>query len=310
MPVLDALAAIPTDGLTVTALRTLDSIVPGEWDNVVDFDVFVRDFADSDNPAVLRQIAARAMDLQGNRRYDRALLVYTTLDTVDQVAAGAAVASAVGGLLGGIKGLGFLKTVTPKPETTQCLDAGLKLIAEVVAFGLLHGVPTTQKGSLTRFAGALEDYGRYDLMRIAAWVVFDGVVPLGADFLERVLGVWTDPRVTSALTGHRVFGALGDHIPGATTDHKRGFVTEALQTTGDWVGRFVAEKGITQSATLERLGGILRMAGHGGDYVAAALDASTAYYAHTGTQTVARTLARHAVDAQRASVWKGWTAQQ
>ena len=53
---------------------------------------------------------------------------------------------------------------------------------------------------------------------------------------------------------------------------------------------------------LGQLDGVLQIAGSGGDYLAAALDASTAYYAHTGTQTVARTLARHAVDAQRRSV--------
>jgi len=310
MPTLDALAALPNDGLTVSALRTLDAVLPGEWDNVTDFGVFVRDFAETDNPEVIATITARAADLQGNRRYDRALSVFTMLDTVDQVAAGATVASAVGGLLGGIKALSFLEKVTPKPETTQCIDGGLKLLAEVLAFGLLNGMPTTEKGGLTRFAGALEDYARYDLMRIGAWVVFDGVVPLGPDFLQRLLTTWSDPRVTSTITDNAIFSSLSDRIPGSTADHKRGFVTEALNTTADWVTRFIADKGITQSGALDKLQGVLSLAGSGGDYVAAALDASTAYYAHTGTQTVARTLARQAVEAQRRSVWRSWTESQ
>jgi len=310
MSVLAALAALPNDGLTVSALRSLDKVIPGEWDNVTDFSVFVKDFAETDNPSVIAQITARARDLEGNPRYARALSVFTMLDTMDQVAAGATVASAVGGLLGGMKGFGFLKEITPKPETTQCLDAGMKLIAEVIGFGLLNGMPTTKKGGLTRFAGALEDYGRYDLMRIAAWVVFDGVVPLGADFLQRVLATWGDPKVTNALTGNKVFASIGGQIPGESVDAKRGFITDALNTTGDWVSRFIDDKGITQSGAMAQLDGILKVAGTGGDYIAAALDASTAYYAHTGTQTVARTLARHTVDAQRRAVWKDWAGQQ
>jgi hypothetical protein len=308
MPVLASLSALPEDGLTVSALRALDTFVPGEWQPTNDFRELVQDFAETPNRKVVRLICERAEDLSGNPRYDRALEVFTVVDTLDQVAAGATVASAVGGLLSGIEGLGFLKKVAPKPETTQCVDAGLKLMAEVIAFGILNGMPTTAKGGLTRYAGALEDYARYDLMRIAAWVVFDGVVPLGADFLQLVLDAWKNPKVTSALTGNRVFSALSDHIPGGSADHKRGFITEALDTTGGWVGRFIEEKGITQAGAMGQLDGILKIAGGGGDYIAAALDASTAYYAHTGTQTVARTLAKHAVEAQRHSVWNRWSA--
>ncbi|MCO4771922.1 MAG: hypothetical protein KDA24_17960 [Deltaproteobacteria bacterium] len=310
MSVLASLSALPDDGMTVSALRTLDRVIPGEWENITDFSVFVKDFAETENPEVIRQVTFRASELEGNPRYARALKVFTMLDTMDQVAAGATVASAVGGLLGGIKGLGFLKEVTPKPETTQCVDAGLKLIAEVVGFGLLNGMPTTEKGGLTRFAGALEDYGRYDLMRIAAWVTIDGVVPLGADFLQKVLDTWTDPKVTGALTNNSVFGSLADQIPGGSTDAKRGFITDAIGTTGDWVARFIDEKGITQGGMMDQLNSVLSIAGGAGDYAAAALDASTAYYAHTGTQTVARTLARHAVDAQRRSVWRRWAQTQ
>lgn len=308
MTVIEQLHALPTDGLTVGLLKTLDRALPGEWSPTNRFEDLVREVLGPDaKPGLVADVTTRAMALQlANPGYGRALQVYALVDKVDTVAAGVAAASQVGNLLGAFGG-GFLQKLTPKPDTTQALDAGLKLIAELIAFGLLHGVPSASPEGLARFAGALTDYGRYDLVRVAAWSVFDGLVPLGPDFVSRLIGTWKG-LASDQVAGNPVFQQLAGQLPGQSVDEKRAFVIDALDTTGDWVGRFLKEKQLTQEGVLKQLQGTLGVADSGLDVIAAAIDATTSYFAHTGTQTVARTLARHAVDQLRDDVWKQYVA--
>jgi hypothetical protein len=302
MPVIQTVQSLPTRSLTVTALEALDSVIPGEWTNVTQFDDLIRDVSGEDKPGVVAAIRKQALGLQNENRarYTQALQLYNLVDRMDQVAAGAAVAGKVGDLFGS---LGFLKKFTPKPETTQAVDAGLKLVAELLAFGRLHGMPTTGPDGLARFAGALQDYARFDLMRIAAWVVFDGVLPLGPNFVQTITGTFTS-LASDKLTSNPVFDKLAGQLPGDSTNEKREFIAKAIDTTGEWVGRFVKEKNLTQRGVLKKLDGVLSVAEGGMDYVAAAIDASTNYYSHTGTQTVGRALARHATDKLQDKVWK------
>ncbi len=307
MSVISSLEALPTDGLTVAALRALDTVVPGQWSNVTRFEALAAEVCgEGAPPKLVAQVVhvARAMETADPQRYAQAVQIYQLVDKVDTAAAGVAAAGKVAGLFGG---LDFLKKFTPKPETTQAVDAGLKLIAELLAFGRLNGVPTTDADGLARFTGALADYARYDLMRIAAWVVFDGVVPLGPDFVQTVIGTWRG-LATDALASNTVFSQLGSQLPGDSVAEKQGFIIRSLETTGEWVNRFIAEKGITQEGVLDRVQSVLGVAEGGLDYVAAAIDAGTNYYAHTGTQTVARALARHAHDKLREDVWKKYVA--
>ncbi|MCA9567663.1 MAG: hypothetical protein KC656_07465 [Myxococcales bacterium] len=308
MSVVAALEALPTTGLTIKALEALDFVVPGEWSNTTRFEGVVTEVADLHNPVVLQIVRARALALEASDpRYGQALQVYQLVDTVDQVAAGAAVASKVGGLLGSFGGIGdLIGKVTPKPETTQCVDAGVKLVAELLAFGLMNGMPTADPDGLARFTGALADYGRYDLMRISAWVVYDGLLPLGPQFLPKMIGTFTEAANSDMLTNNPVFRTLGGKLPGSTSADKRDFIVKTLNSTGDWVGRFVDEKGLTHDKVMGRLQGVLSLAGGSGDYVAAAIDAGTSYTAHTGTQTVARALAKHAVHQMRDEAWETW----
>ena len=302
MSVITALSALPTTGLTVSALNTLDTFVPGEWSNVTRFEDIVAEICGEDAPPKLLAqvgIVAKRIEVSDGARFDRAIQIYSLVDTADKVAAGAAVAGKVGAMFGG---LSFLEKLTPKPDTTQALDAGVKLIAELLAFGTLHGMPSTDPDGLARFTAALADYARYDLMRFAAWVVFEGMVPLGPDFLSQILTTWKG-LTTSALSNNPVFRKLGGQLPGDTVDAKRGYIVDALDATGDWIGRFVAEKGITQEGAIEKLQGVVGSVDGGMDYLAAAIDASTAYFSHTGTQTVARALARQAHSTLREDVW-------
>ncbi|MED5373727.1 MAG: hypothetical protein VX899_22100 [Myxococcota bacterium] len=309
MDVITSLHKLPDSGLTVTALRTLDKVVPGEWHNHNNFPKLVMDVAQVDKPKVVMAIAKRAQAMQlADPRYGQALQVYTLVDTVDQVAAGAAVASKVGDLLGNFGG-GFLKQMTPKPATTQSIDAALKLVAELVAFGLLNGRPTAGPEGLAKFAGAIQDYGTHDTMRLAAWVSFDGLLPLGPDFIRIILNNVSD-LASDKLLSNPVFSKLGERLPGDNVGQKKDFILKTLDTTGEWVGRFVEEKQLTQAGVLQQVKGIVNVADGAGDYIAAALDASTAYTAHTGTQTVARTLAKHALEDTRQRAWQEWVEAQ
>lgn len=310
MTVIQTLEALPTSGLTVSVLQTLDKVVPGEWANVTRFDDLIREVLGADaKPGVVDDVRTRAMQLQlANPGYARALQVYELVDKVDTVAAAAAAANQVGNLLGAFGG-GFLQKLTPKPDTTQAIDAGLKLIAELLAFGLLNGVPSATPEGLARFAGAITDYGRYDLVRLSAWVVFDGLVPLGPDFVAKLITTWKG-LASDQVAGNAVFQQVAGQLPGASMDEKRAFVVKAIDTTGEWVTRFVKEKQLTQEGVLKQLQGTLGVADSGLDVVAAAIDATTSYYQHTGTQTVARALARHSADQLRNDLWKQYVASR
>jgi len=305
MSVIDAVEALPKSGLTVSALEALDYIVPGEWSNVTSFDAIVAEICGGNAPPkLLAQVrhTAKSIELGDSERYAQAVKIYELVDDVDKAAAAVAAAGKVTDLFGG---LDFLKKFTPKPETTQAVDAGLKLVAELLAFGRMNGIPTTDADGLARFTGALADYARYDLIRIAGWVVFDGIIPLGPNFVQSITGTWRG-LATDALNSNGVFKNLAAQLPGSSVEEKQGFIVKTLDTTGEWVNRFVTEKGITQEGVMHRMKEIMNVAEGGMDYVAAAIDASTSYYAHTGTQTVARSLARQAHDQLRDKVWKDY----
>ena len=306
MSVIAAVNALPTEGLTVQALRTLDPIVPGAWQNTTSFKTMLEEVSGETNPVVIAALMQRAIALDATHMasYGRALQVYTLLDSVDQLAAGAAVASKVGSMFGS---LGFLQQFTPKPETTQAMDAGLKLVGELLAFGLLNGTPMQGSDGLSRFVGALEDYAKYDRMRIAAWIVFDGVIPLGPDFLGKIVGT-VSAAANDSLGSNAVFDKLGAQIPGDSVGAKKAFILETLNRTTDFMDRFVKENGISQDKVMAQLKSVLGVADGGMDYVAAAIDASTAYMTHTGTQTVGRHLARRTTEALKEEVWKQWVA--
>ncbi len=302
--VIASLEQLPTDGLTVSALRSLDFVVPGEWDNVTSFDALVDQVSGSDKPGLAAQVRAKALAMeQADPSWGRALQVYQLVDTVDQLAAATAAVGKVSDLFGG---LGFLDKFTPKPETTQALDAGAKLVAELLAFAQLNGMPTDAE-AIARFVVALSDYGKYDLMRISAWVVFDGLLPLGPNFVSTISGTFRD-LADSGLSEHGALSSMLDQIPGDSNDAKRAFVVRAIDQTGEWINGFVADKGLTQEKVMGQLKGTLSIAEGSMDVVAVAIDAGTAYTAHTGTQTVARQLARQAMEELKQEVWERYVA--
>ncbi len=164
---------LPTGGLTVMALRSLDFAVPGQWDNLVGFTNTIRAVTGEADEALIQQIGDRAVYLFNDKSqgYQRALWLYQTVDSAATALGYAAAANKVGE---SISFLGFLDKLTPKPERAQTIDLGVKLVTELVAFCQINGIPGDSIGD---FLSALGDYSGESLMRMAALVCFDGLIP-------------------------------------------------------------------------------------------------------------------------------------
>ncbi len=285
VPINQLIDELPTGGATTAVLRALDFIVPGQWVNDTSFDDMVRRVTGETDDDVVAQVAGRTvvlfLDEEQGLKYRRALKIFSIVDTVDQVAAATAMASKIGQ---NFSFLGFLDKLTPKSDTTQAIDAGLKLVAEISAFMLLNGLP---KDGLGDFVESLGDYGKADLMRLAAWVAIDGLVPLGPDFMEKIIS-GIDGLTSNSGGGNKLYDALSDYVPGDSAAEKQGFIKNAMSSSAGWVKGFVDEKGLTQDLVVGKIKSFVNVADSGLDYLAAGLDATTNYFEHTGTQTVAR----------------------
>lgn len=299
------LSALPTDNITVKVLNALDTIVPGQWENIRSLDAMITRTTGLDGQGVKEDLRQQLAALN-SQPYERALWLFETIDKLDQVAAGAAVASKVTDLFGG---LDFLKEFTPKAETTQALDAGLKLVVEVLALGLMKGLPKPSVEEMALFVAELSRYGKADVMRLTAWVVIDGLLPLGPDFMRHIIGAF-DQASQSKLAGHSIFEAVADYLPGDSTAQKQAFVTKTLGATSDFIGSFVKEKGLSRQLIISKLSGVVDISDDTLDYVAAGLDASTSYFSHTGTQSVARVMVEQAFTQLQAKVWQDYLARR
>lgn len=280
---------LPKGGLTVMALKSLDTFIPGEWDNLVGFDATIRAVTRETDESMVTAIGERAVALFNDRSqgYQRALWLYQTVDSASGLLGTAAMANRIGQ----DTFLGFLKNITPKPEKAQTLDLSVKLVTEVVAFCQINGIPGDSLGD---FLKALSDYSGESLMRMTALVAFDGVIPLGADFSSRVLST-IKAMGPSDLEQNRTFKGVQQEIPGSDARGKLSFITETFASTQQWMDRVVTEKGITQDRVLDKLSTFVEGSKSKLDYLGAFLDMSVKYYEHTGVQTLARRLVERAV---------------
>ena len=286
----EAFAELDESRLTPLLLEALDWVVPGEWEDIRTLDALVEDVVGEPDP----RVAAKAREIfeDPERPYQRALRIYQAIDRADQVAAGAVLANKVGGR---ITALSFLERFTPKPDTVQAIDAGLKLVGEIVAFGLLEGRPELSREGLAELQQDLAEYVSTDRVRIAAWVVVDGVLPLGPAFVDLVSDK-LDEVGHGGLADSALFAKLGDFVPGDSDADKHGFVVEALAAARAWVHQLVEDKGLTKELVHGKLLSVIQGFDEGSDYLAAAIDSTTAIYRHTGTLTVARACIEDALD--------------
>jgi hypothetical protein len=288
-PIFEAVDQLATGGITVMALNSLDFVIPGQWQNIVGFDNTIIAVTGTDDQEYIQAIGERAVALYNDKSqgYQTAMWLYNTVDTGSSALGAAAMANKVGG---SIPLLGFLGNITPKAETAQTIDLSVKLVAEIVAFCQINGIPGDSVGD---FLAALADYGGESLMRMAALICFDGLVPLGPDFLTMVMDKLTGMG-PDELEGNKTFQGIKDQIPGGDSAGQLGFIGQSFDSVRGWMSDFVSSRGVSPEDVVGNLRNFIEVTDDKLDYLAAFLDMSTNYYSHTGTQTLARRLIERA----------------
>ncbi|MBE9181323.1 hypothetical protein IQ268_22435 [Oculatella sp. LEGE 06141] len=281
---------LPTGGLTVKALKSLDFVVPGQWQNLTGFENTIRSVTGETDEKLIQQIGDRAVTLYNDKSqgYQRALWLYQTVDSASGALGTAALANKVGQ---DVSFLGFLKNLTPKPERAQSIDLTVKLVVELVAFCQINGIPGDSIGD---FLAALKDYSGESLMRMAALVCFDGLVPLGPDFALKALS-FVKQMSPSDLQQNQTFKAVSPLIPGGDPSGQLSFITQSFDSTKGWMQHFVASHNLTPDKVVNNLERFVEISKDKLDYLGAFLDMYVKYYEHTGIQTLSRRLIERAV---------------
>ena len=289
-PIFELVDQLPTDNLTVKSLNALDFFVPGEWQNLVGFTNTIKTITGETDESLIQQIGDRAVYLFNDKSqgYQNALWLYQTIDSAGSALGTAALANKIGQQ---VPLLGFLQNVTPKADQAQTIDLSLKVIVELVAFCQINGIPGDSIGD---FLGALGDYGGESLMRMAAIVCFDGLLPLGPDFIQVVLSR-LNQLSPKELQENQGFKQIKDLIPGGNPASQLNFIGESFYSVSSWMRDFVTSRNLTPQSVAHHLSQFVEIADDKLDYVAAFLDMSTNYYEHTGIQTLARRLIERAV---------------
>ncbi|MBN3882888.1 MULTISPECIES: hypothetical protein [unclassified Nostoc] len=281
---------LPTGGLTVSLLKSLDFVAPGQWQNTVGFVNTIKTVTGEDDEDLIQQIGERAIYLFNDKSqgYQTALWLYQTVDATDRALGAAALANKVGEK---IPLLGFLNSVTPKPDKAQTIDLTLKLVAELVAFCQINGIPGDSIGD---FVASLGEYSGESLIRMVALVCVDGLIPLGPDFISKAISGLnqTNPQ---ELEQNSTFQNIKDVIPGNNSAGKLNFIGESFDSVKGWMSGLVSANNLTPQKVVHNLQSFVDIADDKLDYLAAFLDVSTNYYEHTGTQTLAHRLIERAV---------------
>lgn len=281
---------LATSGLTISMLNSLDFVAPGQWQNTVGFVNTIKTVTGETDEDLIQQIGERAIYLFNDKSqgYQTALWLYQTVDGTDKALSAAALANKVGEK---IPLLGFLNSITPKPDKAQTIDLTLKLVAELVAFCQINGIPGD---SISDFVASLGEYSGESLIRMVALVCVDGLIPLGPDFISKAISGLnqTNPQ---ELEKNSTFQNIKDVIPGNNSAGKLNFIGESFDSVKGWMSGLVAANNLTPQKVAHNLQNFVDITDDKLDYLAAFLDVATNYYEHTGTQTLARRLIERAV---------------
>jgi len=279
----ELLSSLPESNMTVRLLKGLDYIVPGEWNNVTELRAAIREATGESEDDVIGAIAGRAIELymDPDTGYQRAVSLYSLVDSASTFAGFTSLAGKLGE---DVEWLGFLQSVTPKVETTQAIDAGLKLACELAAFCSTNGLPGD---SISDFIGAVASSAKEDKMRLAAWIACDCFLPLGPDFMLKIIST-VENAAESDFLQSGLFQRVADFLPGGGVAEKKDLVTNNLKAAEGYVNGFVSERGLTHDGVLAKIKEVIDVNEDRLDYAAAILDMSTNYFLHTGTQSVAR----------------------
>ena len=284
-PIYETLDNLSRRGMTLRMLKVCDWVIPGKYVNVVGFEETIRFVTGETDQDYIQQVGERAITLFNDPKegYQRALWLYQTCDSVQGLAGWAAFLSKVGSDVGF---LSWFNKLLPKEDTTQAIDLGVKLVAEIVAFCSLNGIPGDSVGD---FVESLQEMENERLMRMGALVAVDGVLPLGPDFINKAYSM-LESSGAGALANNERFARMSGMIPGKTDEQKLGFVQEGLTSIKGWANDFVAKHDITQNRVLKSVNGLSEKIEGKLDYAAAFIDMTTDYFEHTGTQSVGRSL--------------------
>ena len=248
-PIFEIVDQLPTDNMTVKVLKTLDFVVPGEWENLVGFENTIRTVTGETDEEMIQAIGDRAVYLFNDKSqgYQTALWLYQTVDSSDSALGAAALANKIGEK---VSFLGFLNRITPNPDKAQAIDLCLKLVTELVAFCQINGIPGDSIGD---FVASLGDYSGESLMRMAALVCLDGLIPLGPDFIMKVESSLSNLS-PGELDNNGTFKNIKEAIPGNQTSSQLDFIGESFDSVKGWMSGFVENKNVNPEQLFNRLG--------------------------------------------------------
>ena len=289
-PIFELVNELPTRNITTMMLNSLDFVVPGQWENLVGFENTIRAVTGESDEEMIQLIGDRAVWLYNDKSqgYQKAMWLYQTVDSADSALGTAALANKVGDKIPLIGGL--LSRVTPNPDKAQSIDLCIKLVVELVAFCQINGIPGDSIGD---FVGALGDYSGESLMRMAALVCVDGLIPLGPDFILKAQSTLGNMKPKD-LESNPTFKGVKELIPGDNSSSQLDFIGSSFDSVKGWMSDFVAQRNLTPEKIASNFQGFLDFSENKLDYVAAFLDMTTNYYEHTGTQTLAARLIERA----------------
>ena len=109
---------LPSAGITIGALKALDWVAPGQWDNVVGYENMLTAYTGETDPGTLQQISDRTLTLFSDpaEGYQRALWIYQAVDSTDHKIGNVSLAHQLGERFSALK---FLEKLTPNDETLQ-----------------------------------------------------------------------------------------------------------------------------------------------------------------------------------------------
>jgi hypothetical protein len=286
------LRQLSKSGITVTLMKTLDFVIPGDYNNSTQLTEMVRFVGKTTGAVRQTAIAKRAEELYAaDEGAQRAIKLYKLTDKADKAVAAAALANKVGSRF---KILSFLTKYTPKADTVQTIDLCLKMTVEAIAYLSLHGMSVEGIGDWAKMITQPDSYSNESALRIAAIIGFDGLIPLGPDFLGKVTDTINGDGI--AWKDNALFNQVSGFIPGGSLGEKTGFISNIISTASAPVEAFVSKTGLTREKMVESVKTFTDVSDDALDYVAAFLDASTNYMTQTGVQTVARKFAQEATE--------------
>lgn len=282
-PLNQLLEDLPQSSITTRLLHMLDYVVPGEWRNITSFEEMIKDVTGESDQGLIQQVGERAIMLYNDPEngYQRAVWIYQTLDDTQDFTGLAALADK---LSHSFELLSFLDKITPKADTAQAVDAGVKLLGELCAFCYTNGLPGD---SVSDFAAAFANAQREDAMRLASFLAFDCVLPLGPDFMAK-LTESIEGLSFSVLGGNSRFAKLARFLPDDNPMKAGQLLMANFDATKDTISKFAVEKGIEQQSILGKVKDVLGNVDDKLDFVAAGIDLVSNHFEHTGIQSVTR----------------------